>query len=104
MIRFILMLAACGILVSCKSKKKAATEPPFPVISYLKGQVKIMDSLPHQYSRIEIFNDHADTSSITAADFRNYARAFTDLPDISKGDLDYDQTKPYADYMGQYIL
>ena len=106
MMRILIVLVACACLVSCHSKKKEKKDKPFPVVSFLKGQVKEMDTASHHFTKIEIADGHSDTVAVTSADFKKYAKDFTELPDISsdrKKD-DYDQSNTYDDYMRKSIL
>jgi hypothetical protein len=95
---------------SCKHPKKnthADTEGAFfPVISFLKGQVKDIDTSLYRIIKIETVNNKIDTEYIKREDFKNYAREFTDLPDITSDNLkgDYQEAKTYDDALKSYIL
>src|SRR5206468_6928722 len=77
-----------------------------PVISFLKGQVKDIDTSLYRIIKIETVNNKIDTEYIKREDFKKYAREFTDLPDITSDNLkdDYQETKTYDDVLKSYIL
>jgi hypothetical protein len=106
MIRFAVLLIACVSLFSCKSKKKENKDAPFPVVSFLKGQVKELSKGGHVFTRIQVSNGKTDTSRITLQELGKYTSEFTGLPDISSKNKkdDYDQSNTYDDYMRKSIL
>lgn len=81
----------CPLLVSfifgCKTKtKEDSTTAYFSVVAYLSQEVKQMDSLPLHFTKIVSVDSTGDTTRITKEEFRNYAKEFLTLPDISSDD------------------
>ncbi len=75
------------IVVSCKSKKADDTtkEDIFPVMSFLKGQIKHIDTSLYSIREIT-FQDstHMDTTFIKREQFRDAAKDFLALPDLTE--------------------
>lgn len=74
------------VLPACKSKKKDDTpkEPPFPVLSYIKSQVKDVDTSIYTIRKIIITDSiHSDTTYIPREEFRAAAKDFLELPDLA---------------------
>jgi hypothetical protein len=107
--RFLLSMILLGLLVSCSHKKKQQNkeEQFFPVSSYLKGQVAMMDSSLSTILAIQQQDSsRADTTYIRNKEFKKYAKQFLDLPDISSDNLrgDYQVTNMYDDLLNSYIF
>jgi hypothetical protein len=108
--RRISLLCLSLIIICCKPKKKRITANSdgafFPVVSFIRGQVKDIDTSLYRIIKIETVDNRTDTQYIKREDFKNYARDFTDLPDISSNKLkdDYEETKTYDEVLKSFIL
>ena len=95
-------------LPACKSKKKNETQDAqyFPVLSFLKGQVKNIDTSLYRIIKIETIDTNSTTTYIRREDFNKYAKDFLELPDISsdKWKDDYEETKMFDDALNNVIL
>lgn len=105
-----LILCFAIMILSCKHKKKPANPNSdgafFPVVSFIRGQVKDIDTSMYRIIKIETINNKVDTQFIKREDFKTYAKDFTDLTDISSDKLkdDYNETKTYDDVLKSFIL
>jgi hypothetical protein len=95
--------------IACKSKKKNAAidnSKFFPVVSFLQSQVKGMDTSLQSITKIEMVNGKADTTVIPREDFRNYAKDFLEIPDITqkKWKGDYTESTDYDESMERAVL
>ena len=103
----ILLLAFCA---ACKSKKKKKADVDnrdfFPALSFLQSQVKEIDTSLYSIQKIETINGRSDTSFIPREEFRNYAKDFLEIPDITqeKWKGDYVETTDYDTDMGRAVL
>ena len=99
---FILCLSAC------KSKQKKDTQDGqyFPVLSFLKGQVKDIDTSLYRIIKVETIDSNSTTTYIKREDFNQYAKDFLGIPDISsdKWKDDYEETKMFDDALNNVIL
>jgi hypothetical protein len=96
------------LLAACKHKKKTEDENGsfFSVVSYLRSQVKQIDTSLYRLIRIETVNNISDTLFIRREDFRSYAKDFLSIPDISSGDKkdDYQESNLYDDMLKSAVL
>jgi hypothetical protein len=95
-------------LSACKSKQKKDTQDGqyFPVLSFLKGQAKDIDTSLYRIIKVETVDSNSTTTYIKREDFNKYAKDFLDLPDISsdKWKDDYEETKMFDDVLNNVIL
>lgn len=95
-------------LAACKDKKKQDDGEGqfFPVLSFLKGQAKHIDTSLYRIVKIETVDSTSTTSYIKREDFKHYAKDFLELPDISadKWKDDYEETKMFDDALNNVIL
>lgn len=94
-------------LISCKEKKKEPKEKFFPIISYLRSQVAQMDSSLYTIRKyIYIDSTHTDTQYIPREQFRQVAKDFLSLPDISSEDFEdrYTEEKQFDEMLNRAIL
>jgi hypothetical protein len=87
---FLVALTGITILWSCKDQKEPAAASAtaekksfFPVIDFLKGQIRYVDSLPSAILKVAINNGKADSSFIERDEFNKLAQDFI-LPDLEK--------------------
>jgi len=82
----LIMLAGFLSLVSCKHKKEipVSKDTPFPVMSFIKSQVKNVDTSLFSIRKIMIPDSlHSDTTFIHREEFRATAKDFLALPDLA---------------------
>lgn len=95
-------------LYSCKTKKHHEKEVSFfPVLSYIKGQIKDIDTSLYRIIKIEtIGNGQPDTEFIRRDEVKKFAADFLNLPDIGsdKWKDDYEESKIYDKDLQSYIL
>lgn len=101
-------LVGIGCLLSCKNKNKDDNSNTqfFPVVSFLKGQAKDIDTSLYRIVKIETVDSTSTTAYIKREDFKRYAKDFLELPDISsnKWKDDYEETKMFDDALNNVIL
>jgi hypothetical protein len=95
-------------LAACKNKKQKDTSDTqfFPVVSFLKGQAKHIDTSLYRIVKIETVDSSSTTTYIKREEFRDYAKDFLELPDISsdKWKGDYEETRMFDDALNNVIL
>lgn len=93
-------------LAGCKGKAKDPGSAFFPAVSYIRGQVKDVDTGIYRIMVVDREDTTYVTSYIRREDFARYAREFTDLPDIStsKWRDDYEESKQFDEIMNSAIL
>ena len=77
------------LLTSCTSNKNADDPATgfFPVTSFLKSQVAMVDTTLNSIMKVLTENGRSDTSYITRQEFRDHAKDFLSLPDLSSAKL-----------------
>lgn len=101
-----LALLTLTLLLACGHKKKDSTENYFSAISFLKVQVKQMDTTRYIYTKIESVGTVSDTTVISNQEFKKYANDFLTLPDISSDENydDYEESNSYDDDLKIVLL
>src|SRR5690349_8352036 len=106
--RIFFILVTVLLLSGCKNKKNEDEKEAgfFPVVSFIKGQVKNIDTSLYRIVKVETIDTIKQTTYIKREDFRKYAKDFLELPDIasSKWKDDYQETKMFDDALNQVIL
>src|SRR5437764_8924227 len=107
--RFVLMLFLVPALAGCKGKKnkpEISATNFFPVPTYIRGELKRLDTASVPFTKIEIMNDRLDTAQITNKDVPQYAKDFLDLPDIASSNVkdDYEVSHLYDDIQGAFVF
>lgn len=102
-------LAALFVLTLFSCKDKNSTEDNtnfFPVLPYLKSEVAHIDTSLYRIMKIEVKNNVADTSYIKREQFREYAKDFLTIPDISskKWRDDYTETELFDQELQSVVL
>ena len=83
-----IMIAGCGSHQTVQQKEKAeAPKSYFPIQDYLKGEIKIIDSLPVGIMRKFSSGNKRDTGFIDRTTFHQLAKEFTS-DQLSKGALE----------------
>lgn len=94
-------------LAACKNKQQDNSDNQFfPVVSFLKGQAKHIDTSLYRIVKIETIDSSSTTSYIKREDFKDYAKDFLEMPDISSGKWkgDYEETKMFDEVINNVIL
>lgn len=95
-------------IYGCKQKDsdKEKEGDFFPVASFLKSQVKDIDTSVYPLMKIVTVDSVSDTAYIKREEFRSYANDFITIPDISTGKLkdQYTETKLYDETLKQAVL
>lgn len=97
-------------VAACKSKNKPQetdnASAPFPVVSYLKSQVRHVDTSLYSITKIHTAQGATDTAYLRREDFRAAAQDFLSLPDLSSKELQekYTETKLYDEDLKKFVL
>ena len=78
----------------------------FPAPTYIKGELKRLDTAHLTFTKIETTNGRSDTVVIKNTDVRQYANDFLALPDIASSGLkdDYEVSQLYDDMQGAFVF
>jgi hypothetical protein len=108
---FSFLLIVTLFLISCKNKKAADTKETstayFPVLSYIKSQVAHVDTSLYRIIKVvEKDSTARDTIYLKREEFRNAAKDFLSIPDISSDDLknDYTETEIFDQDLESVVL
>ncbi len=93
-------------IAGCKEKKPDKHIDVFPALSFIKGQIRQVDSSLYRIVVIKTENNKSDTSYAKREEFGMLAKDFTDLPDIGSDKLknDYEETQFYDETLQSVIL
>ena len=86
------------ICFSCKTKKKVEVDNSnyFPVLAFMQGQVKKIDTSLYSITKIVTVDGVTDSTPIPRDSVRSLAREFLDLPDLrSEKGKDYTEVHDY---------
>jgi hypothetical protein len=95
------------VLISCKEKKEEKDAVKFfPVVSFLKGQAKEVDTSLFRIVKLETVDTVTTQSYVRREDFKHLAKDFLELPDItsSKWKDDYQETQMFDETLNNMIL
>ena len=84
---FPLLLLCCLLIIRCKQKNKSDEnkESFFPVLSFIKSQVAQIDTSLYSIKKIVLIDStHSDTVFVPREEFKNLAKDFLDLPDLTE--------------------
>jgi hypothetical protein len=108
---FFFLLISTLFLISCKNKKAVNTEEPstayFPVLSYIKSQVAHVDTSLYRIIKVvEKDSTTRDTIYLKREEFKQAAKDFLSIPDISSDDLkdEYTESKIYDSDLESAVL
>ncbi len=95
-----------AFLFSCKNKELDSTKAYFSVVGYLKSEVKKIDSMPLQFTKITSEQNKTDTSVITKQEFHKYVNEFLSLPDIATPDKmdEYSEANDFDEILNNVLL
>ena len=106
--KWIFGLLLLGTMAGCKNKvKEKDTSSYFPILSYLQGQAKQLDSTLNRITKIEIYADgRSDTSIISRDDIRKYSNQFLDIPNVkdSTDGISYMESRSFDTTMGLVFM
>src|SRR5687768_7494323 len=104
---FFILLIGALFVGSCNDKKENKNEKNFfPVLSFIKSQVAHVDTSVFRIIKITKRDSTADTSYLKREEFREAAKDFLTIPDISSEDLrsEYTETELYVEDLDQVAL
>lgn len=104
---FFILLIGALLVGSCNDKKENKNEKNFfPVLSFIKSQVAHVDTSVFRIIKITKRDSTADTSYLKREEFREAAKDFLTIPDISSEDLrsEYTETELYVEDLDQVAL
>lgn len=101
-----------GLLVlifSCHGKEQedpANSSEPFQALSFIKAQVRDVDTSLYSIQKIIHVENHSDTTPISREQFRQEAAPFLNLPDIASKSLrdDYKEENLFDQALGRVVL
>lgn len=97
-----------GSLISCKDEEKKADEKKFfPVLSFLQSQAAAVDTSLYSIVRYDYIDSaRVDTSYIPREQFRQVAKEFLSIPDISHKKLSsrFVEKEQFDESTGRVIL
>jgi len=103
-------LLAVILILSCKNKKNNNGDQEdgsfFPVLSFIKSQVANVDSSLYRIIKIVHKDSLADTMFLKREEFKDAAKDFLSIPDISSEKLkdEYVETKLFDEDLEQVVL
>ncbi|GAB4094088.1 hypothetical protein [Flaviaesturariibacter terrae] len=95
------------LFLSCKDKKDpAADTQSFPALSFIRSQVRDVDTSLYHIRKISEEPGHSDTTVISREEFRKEAAPFLNMPDISSDELrdDYTENKYFDETLNKVVL
>ena len=109
MIKSFCFLVISIVLLFCKNKETdEEKEDPtfFPVLSFIKSQVAHVDTSVFRIIKIVQRDNTYDTTYLKREEFREAAKDFLIIPDITSGELkdEYTETKLYVSDLKQVAL
>ena len=93
--------------ISCKQKEKSDKEKFFPVLSFIQSQVAEIDTSLYSIRKlVTVDNLKTDTFYIPREQFRESAKDFLSIPDLStsKYEARYREEKQFDETMSRVIL
>ena len=104
---FFILLIGALFVASCNDKKENKNEKNFfPVLSFIKSQVAHVDTSVFRIIKIVKRDSIADTSYLKREEFREAAKDFLTMPDISSEELrdEYTETELFVEDLDQVAL
>lgn len=106
--RLFCFLFLVSTVIACKHKSRAAGDAAdfFPVVSYLRSQIRHIDTSLYSLTQITTHNGSTDTAYLRREDFSAAAQDFLSLPDLNNDDLrsKYAETKLYDEDLKKVVL
>lgn len=107
---FYLLIGGSILFTACKDKKKPQDpekKPSFPVMSYIKSQIKAVDTSLFSIRKITIYDStHSDTAFLRREQFRDAAKEFLELPDLAEKKYSerFTETRFYDEELNRVIF
>ena len=104
---FFILLIGALFVASCNDKKENKNEKNFfPVLSFIKSQVAHVDTSVFRIIKIVKKDSTSDTTYLKREEFREAAKDFLTIPDISDKDLrdEYTETELFVEDLDQVAL
>ena len=104
---FFILLIGALFVGSCNDKKENKNEKNFfPVLSFIKSQVAHVDTSVFRIIKIVKKDSISDTTYLKREEFREAAKDFLTIPDISDKDLrdEYTETELFVEDLDQVAL
>lgn len=88
-------LAVFLLIISCKEKRGADRETGAytPILSFLQGQQKALDTALFSFTKIESDGKYSDTQIINPSQVRGYASDFLSIPNLRDPKIGRDYTE-----------
>jgi hypothetical protein len=106
--KWIILFVFITLSTGCnhKQKGKKIEGSIVSVVSFLKSQVKAVDTISHPILRIDKVENVSDTSTVSKAEFVKQAQAFLSLPDISTDERkeNYEEAIDYDEVMNKVFM
>lgn len=93
--------------IACKQKEKSAKEKFFPVLSFLQSQVREIDTSLYTIRKLVYIDSvKTDTLYLRREQFREAAKDFLSIPDLSSSAYDdrYTEEKRFDETMNRVVL
>ena len=104
---FSILIILSGVFISCKPKDKDKKEKYFPVLSFIQSQISEIDTSLYSIRRlITVDSLPADTVYIHREQFREAAKDFLSIPDLSASKYEdrYTEEKQFDETLNRVIL
>ena len=105
---FYFSLIGALLFFSCKNQKTKQQDESsfFPVLSFIKSQVAHVDTSVYRIIKVVKTDSTSDTTYLKREEFREAAKDFLSVPDISSEELkdDYTETKLFIQDLDQVAL
>lgn len=105
-----LLIGGSLLFTACKDKKKPQDpekKPSFPVMSYIKSQIKNVDTSLFSIRKITIYDStRSDTTFLRREQFRDAAKEFLELPDLAEKKYSerFTETRFYDEELNRVIF
>ena len=104
-----LLLGGTLLLFACHGRKKENTteaSEPFQALSFIKSQVRDVDTNLYNIKKIVSYQGRSDTSTISREQFRVEADPFLKLPDVASEKLrdDYKEQNIFDETLNRVVL
>ena len=103
----LLLLTAVIIVPACKQKKIESEKKFISVLSLIEKQVAHVDTALYSIQKVVSTDSlHSDTSYIRREDFRNEAKEFLEIPDLSNPKVAsrYKENTSYDETIGRVLI
>ena len=105
--KFSILIIICFPFIACKQKEKNNQEEFFPVLSFIQSQVADIDTSLHSIRKLVYVDSlRTDTIYIPREQFREAAKDFLSIPDISSSNYEdrYKEEKHFDETLNRVVL